>query len=200
MPGWPFRGESSCRITQLVLLGERNRITGLPVFAGNWFRGPHLALLVLFLGLQRRSQAHSARNRGSTLGPARFYPSLARGIRRGRSGRVRLYGSAVRLETFQIRLWICDMTEIGGCIQSSARRSTESVVVWMTCHLGELDVAACPKRMPLLRQVSSSPRIDRSCFDSEQSLASAVEEVRLPHKLRVTSPYVVRTVVFKNAR
>jgi hypothetical protein len=36
-------------IAQLALLGERNRLTGSPVFAGNWFWGPHLAVLVLFL-------------------------------------------------------------------------------------------------------------------------------------------------------
>ena len=36
-------------IAQLALLGERNRLTGLPIFAGNWFWGPHLAVLVLFL-------------------------------------------------------------------------------------------------------------------------------------------------------
>jgi hypothetical protein len=36
-------------VAQLTLLGERNRRTGVPVFAGNWFWGPHLAVLVLFL-------------------------------------------------------------------------------------------------------------------------------------------------------
>jgi hypothetical protein len=69
-------------IAELILLGERSRATGLPVYAGNWFWGPHLAVLVLFVasaaslaGVQR---SHSwLELRGPARSIRRFAPTFA---------------------------------------------------------------------------------------------------------------------------
>lgn len=69
-------------IVQLALLGERNRLTGLPIVAGNWFWGPHLAVLVLFvasggaLACAQRSQSWLD-SRGAARSIRRFGPVLA---------------------------------------------------------------------------------------------------------------------------
>jgi hypothetical protein len=76
---WAVTGVGIC---ELILLGERNRVTGLPVLAGNWFWGPHLAVLVLFLasGTALASAQRSApwvESQGSTRSIRRFGPMFA---------------------------------------------------------------------------------------------------------------------------